>query len=111
MGRGVTIKVAIDYVLVTFELKMRNKKETKEGDVTKNVTKNVPLNVPINKLNERQLNILNLIKENPSISMERMADINHVNMRTIKRDLDRMSEFVRRVGPKKNGHWEIIGEV
>lgn len=57
------------------------------------------------KLTERQLNILNLIKETPSISAKQMS----VTSRTIERDISAMKEMgvLKREGKDNNGVWII----
>ena len=59
-------------------------------------------------LTERQLVILNLIKDNPAISLEQMTKKAKVSMSTIRRDIKAMCHIVKRVGGDKGGHWEII---
>ena len=59
-------------------------------------------------LTERQLFILNLIKDNPTISLEQMTKKVKVSMSTIRRDIKAMYHIVKRVGGDKGGHWEIV---
>ena len=59
-------------------------------------------------LTERQLVILNLIKDNPAISLEQMTKKAKASMSTIRRDIKAMCHIVKRVGGDKGGHWEII---
>lgn len=59
-------------------------------------------------LTERQLVILNLIKDNPAISLEQMTKKAKVSMSTIRRDIKAMCHIVKRIGGDKGGHWEII---
>lgn len=59
-------------------------------------------------LTERQLFILNLIKDNPTISLEQMTKKVKVSMSTIRRDIKAMCHIVKRVGGDKGGHWEIV---
>ena len=75
------------------------------------VLENVPENVLENKyadLTERQRVILNLIKENSTISQEQMSLKTGVTIKTIQRDLKAMNHIVKRVGGDNGGHWEII---
>jgi len=49
------------------------------------------------------------MKQKDTISMEEMADKLNVNIKTIKRDLQKLKQksLLRRIGPDKGGHWEI----
>ena len=77
-----------------------------------NVGKDVGLNVGINVGLKRTEQILNLIKENNTITAEEMASIFNVTERTIDRDLSSLkkAEKIKRIGSKKSGHWEILDE-
>ena len=68
-------------------------------------------NDPINDLKNDPINLLAVIKENPSLNCSEYGKILGVSEATIKR---RLAEFkdqgkVVRVGANKNGHWEVIG--
>ena len=54
--------------------------------------------------------IIELIRNNGTISTQEMAKIIGVDRRTIARHIKKMQaqDIVRRVGPDKGGHWEII---
>ena len=54
--------------------------------------------------------IIELIRKNGTISTQEMAKIIGVDRRTIARHIKKMQaqDIVRRVGPDKGGHWEII---
>lgn len=62
------------------------------------------------KLTDRQMNILNLIKESPTISGKRMSEILSVSQRTIERDLSALqkSGILKREGNDNNGMWTIV---
>lgn len=61
-----------------------------------------------NKLSERQCVILDMIRKGSTISLEEMSKKTNVTLKTIQRDLKAMNHIVKRVGPDKGGHWEII---
>ena len=63
------------------------------------------------KLTERQLKILNLIKETPTISAKQMSETLSVSPRTIERDLSLMKKIgaLKREGKDNNGMWIILG--
>jgi len=68
--------------------------------------KNVPENVPENRL-ER---IRNIMSRDNKISIPKLAKEMKVNEKTIKRDIEKLRKLnrIRRIGPDKGGHWEII---
>lgn len=51
--------------------------------------------------------LISLIQENPKISLSKMAKELNVTSRVIERII-RNSNKIKRVGPDKGGHWEII---
>ncbi|MCC7230623.1 MAG: putative DNA binding domain-containing protein [Fimbriimonadaceae bacterium] len=59
---------------------------------------------------ETSVNILNAVKENPNITIPQLAEHIGVTSRTIERNLQRLQENgrIKRVGPDKGGHWEVI---
>lgn len=79
-----------------------------KGD-QKSDQENVQENVQEN-LTERQVAILEIIAENKSVSLNSLAESLGVAVKTIQRDIEKMSKKVRRVGPDKGGHWEVIDE-
>lgn len=56
----------------------------------------------------RQSKILEQISQNPHISLDAIAEIIGVSSPTIDREIAKMVNIVKRVGPKKGGHWEVI---
>ena len=74
-------------------------------------TKVAPINAPINvPLSDLQMEILELIKENPAISYEALNLKLAKDRTTIMRNIQKMKDagVLRRVGPNKTGHWEIL---
>jgi len=60
------------------------------------------------KKRKRQQGIIGLIKRNPGITMEEMAESLDVNERTIKRDIEELINIIEHTGPTKGGSWRII---
>ena len=60
--------------------------------------------------NSKESRIINLIKNNPSIKSNEMAESLNVSVRTIKSILAALQQDnkIKRVNGKKYGHWEII---
>ena len=87
------------------------RKDVLENDIKNNNDKTV-------QLSERQINIIKRLKEtgkrnvleNVLETSVSLADYFNVNERTIRRDLQYLQEkgLIRRVGPDKGGHWEVI---
>jgi len=70
-----------------------------------NVPTNVPKNVPLNRLEQ----IIALIRDNSSITIDQLAHACDVSDKTIKRDIAKLKEAGRleRKGSLKSGYWEI----
>ena len=80
-----------------------------EENETENVGVNnedVGENVGVN-LNKTQRKIVELIRNNPSITIEEMAKFADVATRTIERNIKKLKEreIIDRVGADKNGQW------
>lgn len=62
------------------------------------------------KIAERQQNILNLIKESPTISGRQMSEILSVSQRTVERDLSVLQKkgVLRHKGKDNDGSWQIL---
>lgn len=85
----------------------------KEGrNVTKDVTEDVTENVTRASPQKRKILILEKIKENSLISVDRLAEILCVSRRTVLRDMDRLKVDgrIKRIGPDKGGYWELLGK-
>lgn len=70
-----------------------------------------PINDPINrsKLTEREKKIIELLKNNPSLTRAKMAEILGCSDATIKRTLQSLTQknAIRRIGSNKKGEWII----
>jgi predicted HTH transcriptional regulator len=62
-------------------------------------------------LTEFQMQIVDLIGENPFISYEKLAEKLNKNRTTVMRNIQKLKELgiLKRVGPKKSGYWEVNG--
>ena len=104
-GTRPTIESDRTIATVTFPLKSAIQRKTEDNDVpvngddAKNDAKNI---------SQRQRNILELIQEHPTISLDSIAKAIGVSAPTIDREIVKMSHLIKRIGPKKGGHWEII---
>jgi ATP-dependent DNA helicase RecG len=77
---------------------------------SRNVLKDVLKDVP-KELSERQIVIINLIRENIHLTAKEMSYKLSVSLKTIQRELAILIEkgILVRVKGRKNGHWEILG--
>lgn len=75
-----------------------------DKNVTKDVTKDVTKEIP-----ERQMIILDLIRENKNLTIPEMSLKTNVTERTIKRDIANLQELgiISREGGRKDGSWII----
>jgi fido (protein-threonine AMPylation protein) len=63
------------------------------------------------KLGKNRIEIVKLIYQNPAISSVEMAERIGISSTAIDNNIRQMRDiFIRRIGPKKGGHWEIITE-
>ena len=79
--------------------------------IKKHKNKNVQGNVQENVQEKtREELILELLQKNNAISIRELAEQLNVTTKTIQRDLDKLKSqnLIRRVGPDKGGHWEIV---
>lgn len=61
-------------------------------------------------LPDLQMQLLNLIRSNPAISYDELADRTQKDRTTVMRNIGKLknSGILLRVGSKKTGHWEVI---
>ena len=63
------------------------------------------------KLGEKRLKIVELVSTNSKVSISELADKVGISHTAIENNLRwlKMQGIIRRVGPDKGGHWEVIG--
>ena len=63
------------------------------------------------KLGENRLKIVELVSTNAKVSISELADKVGISQTAIENNLRwlKMKGIIRRVGPDKGGHWEVIG--
>ena len=61
-------------------------------------------------ISERQKEILDMTKVNPSISREEISQKLNINPSAVQRHIEKLKEkgIIKRVGPDKGGYWEVI---
>lgn len=64
----------------------------------------------VEKLPAAQQKIVKLLRDNPSISAKMISDEIGIAMRNVQVHLKKLQEkgIIRRVGPDKGGHWELL---
>ena len=62
------------------------------------------------KITEKQIIVLHIIKENPVISRKELALKLKINESAVQKHLENLKKIgvLKRIGPDKGGHWEII---
>ena len=62
------------------------------------------------KLTERQMEIIRIMASNPKVSRRQLAEILSINQSAVQKHLIKLQQkgLLKRVGPAKGGHWEII---
>ncbi len=59
-------------------------------------------------LTARQVDIVSMIKENPTISLNKIAEKLSIGTTTLDREIKKLNNIVKRVGPRNGGYWEVI---
>jgi ATP-dependent DNA helicase RecG len=54
--------------------------------------------------------IVVIIRENPKVTQNKLAEVLQLSVKAIEKQLKSLREegVIRRVGPDKGGHWEVI---
>ena len=78
--------------------------------VTKKVTKKVTTRVTT-KVTKKEQELLSLLAEDPGYTMLQLAERLAVSRKTVAVGLKKLKEagLIKRVGAKRNGHWEVSG--
>ena len=59
------------------------------------------------ELTARQISIINLIKANPNITLDNIANELKIGTSTLDQEMSKLSNLIKRVGGRYGGHWEI----
>ena len=95
-------------IMLMFSANQSATQKNIENNVVENVVENKE-NVVENKENVVE-NILKSILKVPSISTKELATMYSLSARQVQRIMTKMKDqgLIRRVGPDKGGHWEVI---
>ncbi len=84
------------------------------GDVVENIAGNITENIVdsiVEKLSTTRAKIVRIIWKNPNATAQSISkEINNIASRNVQEHLRKLQEqgAIRRIGPDKGGHWEII---
>jgi predicted HTH transcriptional regulator len=72
-------------------------------------TSDAPVNVTLNATENQ---VLAIIRERPSITAEKLAELTSKSVRTAKRNFSSLKDkgVIRRIGANKDGYWEIVDD-
>ena len=86
-----------------------SKPKTTQKSTQKNAQKSTQKNAQKTTLKTTQ-KILNLLQQNPSMTRMQISDAIGLSLEGVKWNLDKLkaSGIIRRVGPDRGGHWEIV---
>jgi ATP-dependent DNA helicase RecG len=62
------------------------------------------------ELNENQRRIIDLMEKKPGITRRELSEALKINQSAIQKHIDKLKKegIIRRVGPAKSGHWEVV---
>lgn len=110
-----TIESAQGGVLVTFQrnnVNLPKQNSTDAQNVVDSTLENTLKSTLKGTLKGTPKRIVELIEENPHITIDNVAEVLQMNRRGIVKHFKNLQQqgIIRRVGPDKGGHWEIIKE-
>lgn len=92
----------------TDKMSQENATELNDDDLSISLDKTLGHTKTTIKKHRRQQGIIGLIRLNPGITIEEMAEQLDANERTIKRDIEELKNIIEHIGPTKGGIWRII---
>ena len=80
-----------------------------DGDVVENIVENITENI-VEKLSTTRAKIVRIIWKNPNATAQSISKEINIASRNVQEHLRKLQEqgVIRRIGPDKGGHWEII---
>ena len=83
------------------------------GDIVENVVENITENIVdsiVEKLSTTRAKIVRIIWKNPNATAQSISKEINIASRNVQEHLRKLQEqgVIRRIGPDKGGHWEII---
>ena len=79
------------------------------GDVVENIVENI-IDSIVEKLSTTRAKIVRIICKNPNATAQSISKEINIASRNVQEHLRKLQEqgVIRRIGPDKGGHWEII---
>ena len=64
------------------------------------------------KLGENEVKILESVSNDPQITIEQLSETLQISTTAVENNIKKLKDkdLLKRVGPPKGGHWEIIAE-
>lgn len=101
---GNYVRMIVPYNWIPKEGEVENEegqKSSRETEVDEKVNE---------KVNERQRLIISVITQNPYITQSKLAKILEISLVHVNKNMKKLQEkgLIRRIGPDKGGHWEVV---
>jgi ATP-dependent DNA helicase RecG len=108
-------QLSLGFSVIFYRPKNHINIDEKNGAIKKgtSVQINDRINVQINvQLNAMEMQVLSLVSQNPNLTLDEVATHISKSSKTAQRHLDalRKKNVIRRVGSRKDGRWEIVGD-
>ena len=106
-----TVKMALPTLMnVESSGKQEGEVETTQKTTGKSTLKSTPKSTPKSTLKGTRKNIVEMIESNPTITLNEIAEQLGKNPRGIDKHIKQLQDqgIIRRIGPAKGGHWEIV---
>ena len=105
------VKPLVDYIAVVLEKKLETLIKFVKGEISDFVeAKDDPVYDPVYAgLNDNQKEIFSLIRENPHINYDKLAEKTNHSRATIKRIIKQLKQetMIERIGSDKTGYWKV----
>ncbi len=110
--RESTLKSMQKSTLKNSQKKSGNTRESTQESTLKSMQKSTLKNTQKSTLKNTQKTIIEIIMNYPNVTIPQVAQKLNLNPRGIAKHFKALQDkgFIRRVGPDKGGHWEIIEE-
>ena len=84
--------------------------EAYEDEIDEDTIDDTDKNERVNELKKTELQILLILKENPSITQKDISDKTKLSEQHIRRIIKSLKDknIIKRIGSAKTGHWEVI---
>lgn len=90
------------------EMSVKNEDQFEAEELTLSIDDTPGGKKNLQKKQKRHQGIIRLIRHNPQITTEEMAEKLEVKVRTIYRDLEELKHLIEYVGPSKGGYWKLL---